>query len=122
MALDREARWRQQAQRFADTRGKAMTLRRTTSTFDPATGDTTESTSDTSIDASSPRAFSPERIDGTLIQDGDAVVAIPAQQLTTTPTPETDSVLIDGVEWQVVRVQPRYAGEQVTTYSVQVRK
>lgn len=118
-ALDKKMR--ATAERLVDKFGKAITLRRTTSTFDPSTGTTSESTTDHSVNAVI-EPYAERLIDGSLIQVGDMQVTVPAKSLSIDPDTSKDSVILDSVEWTLVRVEALYSGEQVATWALQVRR
>ena len=102
--------------------GKTVTLVRVTgSTFDPSTGQTTETTDETTFAAVPPQAFSFDRIDGSLVQSSDTLLGLPALSVPAAPTLE-DKVKLDGHTWSIVQVQPTYSGELVALYQVQLRR
>jgi len=109
------------AAELADDLGKAVTLVRVSETFDPATGNTTQTETTHLVNAVPPQAFSRTRIDGSLIQEGDTLVALPAQPLSNAPTTE-DKLRFGGETWTVIAVDPIYSGEKVALYNLQVRQ
>lgn len=119
-ALDAKAR--ATAERLINKFGKPITIRRTSSTYNPATGSTTETTADHSGNAAPPSPYEERLIDGSLIQVGDMRVTVPARSLSIVPSTTTDTVVMDGATWQLVRVMPLFSGELVATYELQVRK
>jgi hypothetical protein len=103
-----------------DTFGFAVTHRRVTRTYDPATGKNTNSNSDTSITVTPPAPYEQRRIDGTVIQLGDQRIMISSR---TGIVPESaDLFIIGGVTWQVVAIFPIVSGEQTAAYEVQLRQ
>lgn len=107
--------------------GKSATLRREDQgTFDPGTGTYTGGgTTDHDVTVSPPEGFRQENIDGTLVQASDLQTSIPAKGLPIAPTTGTesltDTLLVDGTEYQIVRVTPVYSGEQLAMFTLQVR-
>lgn len=117
-ALDR---LRFTADRLTQRFGKAITITRVESTFDPATGETTETRTDHATVSTPPAEFDVSRIDGTLVKQGDVQLAVPAVDLSIAPGPDTDEISFDGLTYQIVRVSPRYSGEKIAQYILQVR-
>lgn len=118
-ALD--ARMRSLAERLVDKFGKPVTLRRTSSTYNPVTGTTSETTANHAVNAVV-ELYEDRLIDGSLVQVGDMRVTVPAASLSVEPSTTTDTLILDGDTWQLVRVLPVWSGEQVATYQLQVRK
>lgn len=116
-----ERRLRAAATRLIARHGKAVTLRRTVRSYDPATGQTGETVTDFPVTASPPESFDLRHIDGTLVRAGDAVISLAADGLAVAPSAETDSVLLDGATWTVVQVARRYAGEAPALYTLHLR-
>jgi len=116
-----DKRMRALGQRLVGTYGKSVTLRRTTSSFDPSTGQTTESTTDYATSGVLEN-YADSRTDGTLIQTGDLQVTVPALNLSVTPDQETDSLMIDSEAWTIVNLSRIYSGEQQALYQMQVRQ
>lgn len=116
-----ERRLRAAAARLIDRHGKAATLRRTVRSFDPATGETGETVTDSPVTASPPESFDLRRIDGTLVRAGDAVISLAAEGLAVEPAAETDSVILDGASWTIVQVSRRFAGEAPVLYTLHLR-
>jgi len=116
-----DKRMRALGQRLVDAYGKPVTLRRTTSTYDPATGTTSTSTTNYSVNGVL-EGYEDSRIDGTVVQAGDLRVTIPAQNLAIAPSMETDALVIGSGTWTLVNVRPTYSGEQVAIYELQVRQ
>ena len=101
--------------------GKEVTARKVSSTYDPATGTTIETTTDYPTAASPPAPYSQGHIDGQLVQSGDMQVIVPA--LDVTEAPKTGwLVIMGGDEWSVVSVEWMWSGGQVAAYQLQVRR
>jgi len=118
-ALDAEMR--DLAVELIDEYGKAITVVRESTSFDPATGETTTTTTDHLVNSAPPEDFAFSRIDGTLIQQGDTVVQVQAKSLTITPL-DSDKIKIDGDNWNVVQVGKVYSGELVALFVVHLRR
>jgi len=116
-----DKRMRAAAQRLIDDFGKPTTLQRTSTTYDPGTGTTTETTTDYSVNGVL-EAYSENRIDGTLVKVGDMRLTVPARDLAVTPDQTVDRVIIDGTQWSIVNIGRLYSGAQVATYEMQVRQ
>lgn len=122
-ALDTEMR--ALAVELTDELGKAVTLIREETAYDPSSGETTTMTSTASANATPPADFTLSRIDGTLIQQGDTVIDVPAQGLdmgTPDAPQQTDKVRIDGTKWGIVQVGKVYSGEQIALYRLHLRR
>ena len=109
------------AAQLADEFGKTVTLVHISESFDPNTGTTLQTETTEMVNAVPPQAFSKGRIDGSLIQEGDTQVGLPAQSVTTPPTTEDRLKFDDGV-WSIVAVDPLYSGEKIALYNLQVRQ
>lgn len=115
---------------LAETFGKAVTLVRTVSEYDPSTGGTTSMDYEVDATATQPSDFTTSRIQDTLIQQSDTVVDVPAKGLDMTSTgtsgsasPQTsDKIKFDGVTWQLIQVGPVYGGEAVALWRLHARK
>lgn len=101
--------------------GKTVTFVEVSKTFDPSTGSTTETTTETTLASVPPQDFAFSEMDGSLIQQGDLVIGLPAKTVPVEPTTQ-DRLKIDGDTWQIVAVRPVASGEQVALYNVQVRQ
>lgn len=92
-----------------------------TKTYDPATGATTFSGVQAfSGQASPPLSFERKYVDGDIVRRGDARLILANQDLQFTPT-LAHVVQFDGTEWQTVRVDPLYSGEQIAAWVLQIR-
>lgn len=118
-ALDAEMR--DTAKELADELGKPVTITRETSSFDPSTGDTTTTTTDYNANAAPPEQFNLDKVDGTLVQAGDVILAVPAKGLSISPN-TSDKAKFDGDTYTIASVRPRYSGEQVALWELQLRK
>lgn len=97
---------------------KTATLRRTVTTFTPSTGNTTTSTTDYSWTGVL-TDYADSVIDGTSIIAGDRKFLGAASDITVTPDPETDTLLIASTTYSIVRVKTDPAD---ATYELQVRR
>lgn len=110
---------RDTAQRVVNRLGKTVTMGRESTTFDPSTGQTTTTTTETEVVATPPQDFTKARIEGTLIQSGDTVIQIPAADF----TPQADDkVKIDGDWWGIVQLGKVYSGEKIALYVLHLRR
>ncbi len=119
MTLDKTAR--ATAFKLIKKFGKNAILRRRTSTYSAATRKTTEATTDLKVKVSPPEDFKFNQIDGTLVQAGDAKVSIAALGLKFEPDAETDSIVMDSVEWKIVTVKTTWSGELPALFELQLR-
>lgn len=117
-----ERRLRAMAERLIARHGKAVTLRRVERSFDPSTGEVTETVTDVAATASPPESFGLARLDGTLVRAGDLALSLAAKGGAIEPAPETDAVIFDGETWSIVQVARSYAGEQVALYTLHLRR
>jgi len=101
--------------------GKTVTYVEVTESFDPATGQTTTTTTETQLAAVPPQSFNFDRIDDSVIKAGDAVVTLPVLDMPKEPTTD-DRLKMDGTTWQIVRVKPVASGENFALYEVQIRQ
>jgi|SRR5882672_8759125 len=101
--------------------GKNVTLRRRVSTYDPTTGNVSNSDTDYPVTVSPPAPYSNRRIDGELIKVGDIETLLAAAG-NVTPDPTTDFVVLDAELWQVVRSDPIYSGALPAAFTLQLRK
>jgi len=99
--------------------GKTLTLRAySAATYDPVTMVyVAGSAVDTSVSAVE-EAYKDYEIDGTLIQAGDIRLMVSSS---VEPTPSM-KIVIDGVEWAIIRVYPLRPGEVTFYYTIQARK
>jgi hypothetical protein len=124
------ALFRRMAADLAERFGKDVTLRRTETEYDPATGSTTTTDYDVPARAAPPQDFTTDYIQDSLIQQGDTVVDVPAEGLDMTSTgasgssaPQpSDKVVIDGTQWGLVQVGAVYGGGDVAVYRLHARK
>lgn len=103
-----------------NTFGFAVTHRRVTRTYDPATGKNAVSNADTSVTITPPSPYDQRRIDGTLIQLGDQRIIMSSNSGITPQS--ADLFIIGGATWQVVAIFPIVSGEQTAAYEVQLRQ
>jgi hypothetical protein len=120
MTLDATAR--ATAERLIRAFGKAVTIRRVTRSFDPASGKATETHEDFPAKISPPERFREALIDGTLVRAGDLRAQLAAEGLTIIPEPARDRIVIDGTAWDLLRVDPVMSGEQTALYTLHLRK
>lgn len=102
------------------TFGFDATHRRQTRTFDVDTGKNTTSNSDTTVKITPPNPYSQNRIDGTLIQQGDMMIMMSSNAGIVPQL--SDKFVIGGNIWQVVNVKPIVSGEQTAAYDIQLRQ
>lgn len=126
--MSRESRRRAQLARTIqrESQGKTVTIERTDSSYDPSTGDTTTTVSNSAtVAVTIPNEYQLARIDETLIQAGDTVVQVPAKglDLGTPDGPKSDDrVLLDGRQWGIVQIGRVWTGEDVGAYTLQLRR
>ena len=120
MTLDATAR--ATAERLIRAFGKAVTIRRATRSFDPASGKATETHEDFPAKISPPERFRESLIDGSLVRAGDLRAELAAENLAIVPEPARDKVVIDGTAWNLRRVDPVMSGEQTALYTLHLRK
>jgi len=118
-ALDTEMR--QLAVDLAQELGRSLIFVKVTSTFDPTTGETTETTTEAQLAAVPPQSFRFDQIDSSLVEQGDMVVGLPAKTVPAIPTTE-DRIKMDGETWDIVQVAPVPSGDKNALYEVQVRQ
>lgn len=120
MTLDETAR--AAAVRLVERFGMAVTIRRTASAYDPATGKTTDTTRDFTVKVSPPERFREGLIDGELVRAGDLRVSMAAEGAPIVPEPITDAAIINGEIWTLLRVDPLFGGQQAALYTLHLRK
>jgi len=104
---------------------KVATLRRTTSSYNPATGTNTTSTTDYSWTGVLDSYDGMVARGGDYVMDGMAVIAGDrrwlgaASDVDVTPDPETDTLIVDSVTYQIVTAKTDPAG---ATHELQVRR
>lgn len=123
-ALDAEMR--ELASELASELGKTVTLERITETYDPSTGQTTQTVAK-SVDwaVTPPEKYALDRIDGSLIHQGDLEIAVPLKglDLGTPPEPvEGDKVQMDGAQWKIVGIRPVASGDDYALRRLQLRQ
>lgn len=99
---------------------KAVTLRRTSSVYVPATGVNTPTATDYAWTVVVSE-YADGLVDGTSVMRGDRKLLGAAGDLSVTPDPETDKIVMDSLVWQIVNggVQTDPA---TVTWTVQVRR
>ncbi len=60
--------------------------------------------------------------DGDVIKVGDMVTGFAARNAVFVPEPDITVVIVDNVQWTIVKVSPVYSGERVCMYSIQLRR
>lgn len=125
--MSREDRRRQQIKRAIerDSQGRTVTVQRTSESYDPSTGSTTTTTTESTVIGTPPKDFTEARIDGTLIQAGDTVIQIPAAGLdlgTPDEPKSTDDVKLGGLVWGIVQIGEVPSGEKVGAYTLHLRR
>lgn len=110
------------ATELLDEFGKDMQLiRKTNSIASPLTGGTIDQADDSqSIKGMPPFPFDKKWLPDSVIEDGDLVTVIAAENLTFTPQ-TTHTISFDGVRYRIPSVQPLYSGELVAAYILQLR-
>jgi hypothetical protein len=123
MTLDITAR--NLADRLVDKFGKTVTLRRTPqdsySPVDGGGGDD-QTPTDYTVKVTPPTDFMFKKIDGTLIEEGDEVVSLPALNSPITPVLDTDTVIMDGNRWEIRQLGRLWSGELVAMYILHLTK
>jgi hypothetical protein len=101
-----------------------VVLRKYTDTSDPVTGiEGTITAIDTVVRTITPLVdYGVEQINGQSILMGDAHISIPATAVAEIPTPNDHTLIVDGVEWRIVRVEPVRSGALAVMYILQVRQ
>jgi hypothetical protein len=101
--------------------GGAATLRKYSSTYDPATGTTTSTTTDHTVYVTY-EDYSDHLVDGTAIQTTDRKALFSAGDLPAGVAPAQNDELIEGgTTMTVVRVRPAEVQGSAVTYQLQVR-
>lgn len=105
------------AQKMIDEKGRAVTLRRASGVYDPATDTMNSSQTDTPVRAVF-TAFKKSEIDGTLILRSDKKVLLAARI-----EPQGNDVIVDGsAQYRVVDIMAVQPGDTAILYTLQVRK
>lgn len=99
---------------------KTVTLRRTLSEYIPSTRTTADAVTDYSWTAVVER-YADTLVDGSSILRGDRRLTGAAADLSVTPDPETDTIVMDGLTWQFVE-DGLMTDPATATWSVQVRR
>lgn len=104
---------------------KSVTLRRTASVYDPATGVNRPSNTDYTWTVVV-EEYADGLINGSSIKRGDRRLLGAAADLDVTPDPEFDSIIIDSVVWKLVHDGSKQGGVKAdpatATWSIQVRR
>lgn len=119
MTLD--ARLRPLAKRLHEQYGKASTLTRTTSVYDPVTGGSIPDETEYTVHCAPPKRYRRDQIDGQIIREDDFYITLPAEGLAIVPNRDTDTLTFDGVTYTILRADPHYSGEQVAYYTLHCR-
>ena len=104
---------------------KAVTLRRASSVYDAATGVNTPTDTDYAwtVVVSD---YADGLVNGTSVMRGDRKLLGAAGSLAVTPDPETDTIVMDSLVWQIVNDGTEGSGVQTdpatVTWTVQVRR
>jgi hypothetical protein len=114
------------AEKLLKDYGTSATLRRTTTTFDPATGEASTSVRNFKINCT--MTPTTRRIDGTNVRLGDVEimmsgVGVVPSAATSLPNASTsDAVVIDNVPYPVYSVAPVYSGDKAAIFTVYARR
>lgn len=101
--------------------GKTVTYKVRTNSFDVDSGKTTFTETESSAVIAPPEPYKQNRIDGTVVQQGDVMTSIAQSAISFVPK-ISDRVLLNSVDWEVVGVNPVYSGELVAMYELQLRQ
>lgn len=101
--------------------GLTVTYKVRSNSFDVTTGKTTFTESSSSAIITPPEPYKQNRIDGSVIQQGDVMTSIAQSAISFVPT-ISDRVLFNSVDWEVVAVNPIFSGEQIAMYELQLRQ
>lgn len=99
--------------------GTPVTFRTTAGTYNATTMVLTETDTDVTIKGRLDE-YTDRELQGT-VKAGDRKLTVPALDLTTAPTPAT-KVLVSGLVYDVVRVDPHLATDQAAIYVIQLRR
>jgi len=103
----------------------SVTLRRTSSVYDPATGVNTPTNTDYAWTVVVSH-FADGLVNGTSVKRGDRKLLGAAADIAITPNAETDTIVMDSLTWQLVTDGTQSGGLQsdpaTATWSVQVRR
>lgn len=101
--------------------GTTATWIKTAETFSATTGQTTRTETTYSVVVSPPEPYDTRRVDGSVIQVGDATCLLQGAALSFTPE-IGDLITILSTRWQVIGVNPIVSGEQIAAYELQLRQ
>ena len=102
--------------------GSVTIQRRVPGTYDPIAGtEGAETTTTHPVKASPPEPFATDRIDGTSILTTDLRMLLAAQSAPVVPDPKTDSVILDGVTYKLIRTSPIKSGDLVAAWELHLR-
>lgn len=99
--------------------GKQITYIQNDNTINPITGDNTVSESSFNILMAPPSVVDISNVDESVVQAGD-VIGIIDGDVNFSPKNQ-DIVLLDGVRYHCVSVQPTYSGELIAIYNLVLR-
>lgn len=101
--------------------GRTATLRRvTTGTYDPATGTTTDTTTDYSLTGRRVE-FNATQVDGTAVQASDFRFEFSASDTAGIVPRTADKLILAGTTYPIVRVTPTDGKDGAVLYSLQCR-
>jgi len=111
------------AKRLIEKFGKPMLLKRIYAVpYDPATGKAGTVPAIYAVTGVITTPSANTLMPGSLVTAGDRFVLIAGQSLLQAGEPGDSDVLeIDGVDWEIINIQPIYSGEDVAIYSLLVR-
>lgn len=101
-------------------KGRDITLRRRSQSFNPATGATSETLSEQSLRGLF-TLYELRQRDGSTVRQGDQALLLAAEDLTTPPS-DADEVIDGGSSWQVISVERLQPGGTALLYRLQVRQ
>lgn len=90
-------------------------------TYDPSTGEGSDTPDQSTAKITPLEYYADEFVDGEVIQEGDAYLFLPKNNLTFTPEPGL-RVKVGTDIWEVVAVDSIYSGNPVALYQLQVRR
>lgn len=120
------------AERLIESFGGPLTYIRTTETFDPDSGKTSQSEVESTVIGTPPVPLSKRLASGEnfravygevfdTVQAGDLITTLKALNLGFTPV-IGDKVIFQGTRWQIVRIDPLYSGALAAAYTIQMRQ
>lgn len=90
--------------------------------YSPTAGtDSDDGTERHDVWGASPTEYGIEQIDNEIVKVGDIRVVLNASGLSIEPQPDTDTLVIGGVAWSIVRVRQIRSEDEVVSYEVQAR-